>query len=88
MPDGPKINASNLELDGFGERPFYECIVVESLDNPNVLVGYVLYFYTYSTWEGPSVYMEDLYVTPASRGKGLGTKLWQACVQVINSSIR
>lgn len=31
-------------------------------------VGYVLYFYTYSTWKGRSVYMEDLYVMPEFRG--------------------
>jgi len=44
------------------------------------LIGYCLYFYTYSTWEGRAVYMEDLYVQSLSRGKGIGTKLWQSCV--------
>ena len=46
------------------------------------LVGYVLYFYTYSTWEGKSVYMEDLYVTPDYRHKGVGTQLWSSVVKV------
>ncbi|KAK3094924.1 hypothetical protein FSP39_007931, partial [Pinctada imbricata] len=40
------------------------------------LIGYVLYYFTYSTWEGRSLYMEDLYVTPTWRGKGVGTQLW------------
>lgn len=33
-------------------------------------MGYALYFYTYSTWKGPSLYLEDLYVMPDFRGKG------------------
>lgn len=33
------------------------------------IVGYALYFYTYSTWKGRSVYLEDLYVMPEFRGK-------------------
>lgn len=34
------------------------------------VVGYALYFYTYSTWKGPSLYLEDLYVMPDFRGIG------------------
>ena len=78
MPDGPKINAETLAEDGFGSKSFYECFVASANEK---LVGFVLYFYTYSTWEGRSVYMEDLYVTPTYRNKGIGKKLWQACVQ-------
>lgn len=33
-------------------------------------MGYAVYFYTYSTWKGPSLYLEDLYVMPDFRGKG------------------
>lgn len=32
-------------------------------------VGYSLYFYTYSSWKGRAVYMEDLYVMPEFRGE-------------------
>ena len=44
------------------------------------MVGFVLFFYCYSTWEGRAVYMEDLYVQPAHRGMGIGTRLWKALV--------
>ncbi len=46
------------------------------------LFGYCLYFYTYSTWEGRSVYMEDIYVSPEQRGRGAGMKMWRRLVQV------
>eukprot|EP00092_Neocalanus_flemingeri_P013419 GFUD01014468.1.p1 GENE.GFUD01014468.1~~GFUD01014468.1.p1 ORF type:complete len:162 (+),score=47.98 GFUD01014468.1:55-540(+) len=77
MPDGPKISAETLEEDGFGPTKFFHCIVAEL---ENKLVGFTLFYYTYSTWEGKSVYMEDLYVQPDQRGKGTGTKLWKALV--------
>lgn len=37
----------------------------------HVKVGYALFFYTYSTWKGRCVYLEDLYVMPELRGKQL-----------------
>uniref|UniRef100_A0A8C8E4C9 Spermidine/spermine N1-acetyltransferase family member 2b n=1 Tax=Oryzias sinensis TaxID=183150 RepID=A0A8C8E4C9_9TELE len=36
------------------------------------VVGYALYFYTYSTWKGRSIFLEDLYVMPEFRGNGIG----------------
>ena len=52
------------------------------ITNISSQTGYALFFYTYSTWEGPSVYMEDLYVTPERRNKGLGKTLWKSVVKV------
>lgn len=37
-----------------------------------------LYFYNYSTWRSaPGIYLEDLYVQPAHRGKGYGLRLFR-----------
>ena len=78
MPNGPKIDADILRRDGFDSpQPYFRCLVAENSDQPDKLVGYCLYFNVYSTWEGRSVYMEDLYVTPSMRGQGLGKRLWQ-----------
>ena len=82
MPDGPKLTEKDLEEDGFGAKPFFECLVAYDPAKPEKLVGFVLFFYTYSTWEGKAVFMEDLYVTPTYRGKGIGTNLWKGVVQV------
>merc|ERR1712241_21176 len=66
MPNGPKLTEKDLEEHGYnGPRPFFECLVAFEPSKPDVLIGFVLFFYTYSTWDGPSVFMEDLYVTLA-----------------------
>lgn len=57
----------------FGSRPAAEAIVAE-LDGD--IVGYALYFVTYSTFVGrPGIYLEDLFVQPHARGRGLGKRL-------------
>jgi len=39
------------------------------------VLGVAIYFFTYSTWEGPVLYVEDLFVIPAVRGKLTGVRL-------------
>nr|AAH76248.1 Zgc:92773 [Danio rerio]DAA34841.1 TPA_exp: spermidine/spermine N1-acetyltransferase 2 [Danio rerio] len=80
MPDQVKISHKELERDGFGPNPFYHCLVAEVPEehkskDGNTTVGYVIFFYTYSTWKGRTVYMEDLYVMPEFRGNGIGKAL-------------
>lgn len=54
----------------FGEKQFAEVVIGEYHSEP---VGYALYFYNFSTFLGkPGLYLEDLYVKPAVRGKGFG----------------
>ncbi|EDO43475.1 predicted protein [Nematostella vectensis] len=36
------------------------------------VVGYALYFHAYSTWQGRMLFLEDIFVTPKSRGQGIG----------------
>ena len=43
------------------------CVCLHALGHTKV--GYSLYFYTYSSWKGRAVYMEDLYVMPEYRGQ-------------------
>jgi GNAT superfamily N-acetyltransferase len=57
----------------FGQRPSCECVM--ALDN-NAPIGFALYFTTYSTFLGqPGLYLEDLFVIPAARGRGYGKAL-------------
>ncbi len=57
----------------FGDRPVAEAIVAEFDGAP---VGFALFFHSFSTFLGkPGLYLEDLFVTPSLRGKGIGRAL-------------
>jgi GNAT superfamily N-acetyltransferase len=46
-------------------------------------VGFAVYFFNFSTWLGrPGLYLEDLFVRPAVRGKGLGRALLERLAQI------
>ena len=57
----------------FGPRPVAECLVAELDQAP---VAFALFFHNFSTFLGrPGIYLEDLFVRPAARGKGVGRAL-------------
>lgn len=57
----------------FGARPFAEVILADIDNTPS---GFALFFHSYSTFRArPGIYLEDLYVLPSHRGKGIGKAL-------------
>ena len=57
----------------FGDRPFAEALIGEYENEP---VSFALFFYNFSTFAGkPGIYLEDLYVRPNYRSKGLGRQM-------------
>ncbi|XP_005109826.1 diamine acetyltransferase 2 isoform X2 [Aplysia californica] len=78
MADQVHITTDTLRKDMFAEKPLCSSIVAELAGSePRQLIGYSLFYPIYSTWDGVSMYLEDLYVTPSQRGQGLGKKIWQ-----------
>ena len=71
-PDAVETTLESMQQDGFGERPVFAFFVAE---DDQKIVGLALYFYSYSTWKGKCIYLEDLIVTEAYRGRGLGRRL-------------
>jgi GNAT superfamily N-acetyltransferase len=64
----------------FGARPSAEVILAFYDEQP---VGYALYFHSFSTFLGrPGIYLEDLFVRPALRGKGIGKALLATLARV------
>jgi GNAT superfamily N-acetyltransferase len=62
-----------MEEDGFGASPIYGFFVCES---PKGIIGLSLYYWRYSTWKGKRLYLEDIIVTEAERGQGVGKLLF------------
>jgi GNAT superfamily N-acetyltransferase len=53
-------------------------LVAEETKEGGVVVGLALYFFSYSTWQAKNgLYLEDLYVTPSTRGTGVGKALFR-----------
>lgn len=77
-PDAVEVSLKDLQEDGFGEQPKFTCFVVE-VDGK--VEGLALVYPRYSTWKGKVLHLEDLIVSKASRGKGLGTLLLDTVVE-------
>jgi GNAT superfamily N-acetyltransferase len=68
-----RLTPADLERDLFGPRPYAEAALACEGEQP---VGFALWFHNYSTFEGrPGLYLEDLFVRPAFRGRGYGEAL-------------
>jgi GNAT superfamily N-acetyltransferase len=61
------------------EKEFFQGFV--AVDDQGTIVGYATWFFTYHTWVGKCLYMDDLYVNQAHRGQGLGQQLLQRVIQ-------
>ena len=65
-----KANEADILRDLFGADPKVFCEIAEWDGRP---VGFALWFYTYSTFQGRhGIWLEDLFVDPSIRGKGVG----------------
>ncbi len=57
----------------FGARPYAEVLVAHWDEEP---AGFALFFHNYSTFLAkPGIYLEDLFVNPSARGRGIGKAL-------------
>lgn len=61
------------------EDKICEAIVCEV---ENKVVGFALYYTSYSTWKGICLYLEDLYVLPELRSFGYGSLLFDKVVTI------
>jgi GNAT superfamily N-acetyltransferase len=72
-PHAVVATEKDLKRDGFTSDPKFHALIAEWDSEP---AGMAFYFYNYSTWQGRrGVYLEDIFVRPAFRGKGVGREL-------------
>ena len=68
-----------MERDGFGPEKVFDFLVAEE---NNKIIGLALYYWSYSTWKGKCIYLEDLIVTHEQRRTGIGRKLFEQLIQI------
>ncbi|HSC53523.1 MAG TPA: GNAT family N-acetyltransferase [Phnomibacter sp.] len=76
-PNEVTVSLQHFEESGFGAQPVWWALVAESEGRVH---GFALYYIRYSTWKGQAMYLEDILVTEAMRGKGIGKLLFDALI--------
>ena len=85
-PESVKLKLTDIENDGFGTKPLFECIVAEINER---IIGMAIYYPRYSTWNGPTIHLEDLIVSEQYKGKGIGTQLYSNFIKMaFNSGVK
>ena len=64
----------------FEQKDYFNGFVAR--DPNNRIIGYTNYSIIYYSWVGKSIYLDDLYVKPSFRGKGIGKKLMNKVFEI------
>lgn len=68
-----EASPASLHHSLFGAAPAAHCLVITPQDAPAQPIAYILWFHNYSSFlDRRGLYLEDVYITPAHRGRGLG----------------
>ncbi|XP_059611994.1 thialysine N-epsilon-acetyltransferase [Phlebotomus argentipes] len=96
MSEGPQLKVKDLLRDGGFDSPqnpiFHSFVAEEVTTSPRdhsmtrQAVGYAICFFSYSTWQGKSLFLEDIYVRPQFRRQKAGRKLFQEVVRFARST--
>ena len=77
-PNDVTVTMEHFVESGFGKSPVWWAFVAE-VDGK--VEGFALYYIRYSTWKGQAMYLEDIIVTEAMRGKQLGKLLFDRLIE-------
>ena len=75
-----EVTANSLRAALFGERPVAAALLARAGDKP---AGYAVYYHTFSTFVGrPGIFLDDIYVRPEFRKRGIGRALLEAVAKI------
>jgi len=77
-PQEVTVTLEHFIESGFGEKPVWWAFCAEA---DGAVKAFALYYIRYSTWKGQRMYLEDIVVTEAMRGKGIGKLLFDALIK-------
>lgn len=70
---------AQLEIDLFEDQI---CNAIVATNESDVVIGFALYYISYSTWKGRCLYLEDFYVQESERKQGYGQALFDEIVDI------
>lgn len=74
LRDHAVATEADIEKALFGPKPAAECLIARQAGEP---VGFAIFFHNFSTFVGRAgLYVEDVFVRPAARGRGVGKALF------------
>ena len=80
LADACVVDEATLRANLFGPKPYAEVLLIEEAGRA---AGFALFFHNFSTFLGkPGIYLEDLFVDPAERGKGHGKALLKRLAEI------
>jgi GNAT superfamily N-acetyltransferase len=83
-PDAAKAGRADIETALFDAHPKVHALIAEA---DGAAIGFAVYFYNFSTWTGRhGIYLEDLFVREAARGKGAGKALLARLAQLARAA--
>jgi GNAT superfamily N-acetyltransferase len=85
-PNDVTVTLDHFTESGFGKNPVWWAFVAASPaptgeGRGEAIHGFALYYVRYSTWKGQAMYLEDIIVTEAMRGKKLGKLLFDRLIE-------
>jgi GNAT superfamily N-acetyltransferase len=80
-PDAVEVSVDQYRVDGFEAQPLFYCFLLEDTSNSKTqpyVCGMALCFLGCNLGAGPLIYLEDLFIEEAYRGKGGGSLIMRS----------
>ena len=77
-PEAVTVTEEEMRDAGFGPNAVWVGWVAEE---QGAILGMAICYTRYSTWRGRVLYLEDIVVTEAARGQGIGDRLIRTCIE-------